>query len=194
MSIKTYVVLFLSSLFLTSWQASADGHMEKAGVRHMEMSVAAEIVAIDMETRELSLKTPMGEVITVTAGEQIKRLGEFKVGDSVVTTYVASLEGDLRKPTEEELENPWVELDAAGIAGIEELPGVAAGRIIQAVVTIEGMNRILGTVTVMDPRGKLHLIGDVEPEKMEGVLLGDTIIVTYTEAIAITLERDDDAS
>ncbi len=197
MSIRHSAVLLLS-LLLTSWQASAAHHAEemeaKQGGRHMEMSVAAEIVAIDMDTRELSLKTPMGEVITVTAGEQVKRLNEFKVGDSVVTTYVASLEGDLRKPTEEELENPWVELDAAGIADMESLPGAAAGRVIQAVCTIEGMNRVLGTVVIMDPRGKLHVIGDVEPEKMEGVTLGETIIVTYTEAIAITLERADAAS
>ena len=60
---------------------------------------------------------------------------------------------------------------------------------IQAVCTVEGMNRVLGTVTIMDPRGKLHVIGDVEPEKMEGVLLGDTIIMVYTEAVAITLEK-----
>jgi hypothetical protein len=51
------------------------------------------------------------------------------------------------------------------------------------------MNRLLGTVTVMDPRGKAHVIADVEPEKMAGVTLGQTIVLVYTEAIAMTLEH-----
>ena len=44
-------------------------------------------------------------------------------------------------------------------------------------------------MTVMDPRGKLHLIEDVEPEKMEGVLLGDTVVLVYSEALALSLEH-----
>ena len=54
------------------------------------------------------------------------------------------------------------------------------------------MNRALGTVTVKDSRGKLHLIGDVEPEKMDGVTLGQTIVLVYTEALAISLEKVSD--
>ncbi len=190
MNIKQVFQLCLAAA-LVCWQsiAAADGH---GGARVMEMTVVADIVAIDYDTREVSLETPMGEVITVTVGDQVKRLKEFAVGDSVVTTYMASVEGDLREPTEEELENPWVELDAAGRAGMEELPGGIVGRVIQAVCTVEGMNRVLGTVTIMDPRGKLHVIGDVEPEKMEGVQLGDTVVITFTEAIAMRLERADD--
>ena len=185
MTIK-YAFSLCLALLLASWQAVAE---TEGNARFMEMTVSAEIVDIDHETREISLKTPMGDVVTLTAGEQVERLSEFAVGDSVVTTYLSSLEGDLRKPTEEEQEHPWIELDAAAIAGLEELPGAAAGRVIQAVCTIEGMNRVLGTVTILDPRGKLHVIGDVEPEKMEGVVLGDTVIVTFSEAIAVTLEK-----
>jgi hypothetical protein len=136
----------------------------------------------------------MGDVITLTASDEIKRFKEFEKGDKVVTTYVASLEGDLRKPTEEEKANPWVELDAEAIAELDELPGVGVGRVIQAVCTIEGMNRALGTVTILDPRGKLHMIGDVEAEDMEGVKLGDSIIVTYTEAVAVELRKHEEAA
>jgi hypothetical protein len=69
---------------------------------------------------------------------------------------------------------------------------VGKARLIRAVCTIEGMNRALGTVTVKDPRGKLHMIGDVEPEKMEGVTLGQTIVMVYTEALAVSLEKVSD--
>jgi len=57
-------------------------------------------------------------------------LGSFAVGDTIVTTYIASLEGELRTPTEEELANPWVEVDGAAKAPEDVDPGVIAGRVI----------------------------------------------------------------
>jgi hypothetical protein len=157
--------------------------------RVMAVSLEAEVTAIDYESRELSLRGPQGNIVTITAGDHIQRLHDIAVGDSIVTTYIASLEGELRTPTEEELANPWVEVDAGAMAPEDAAPGAIAGRKIRAVCTLEGMNRLLGTVTVQDPRGKYHVIGDVEAEKMEGVVLGATIVLVYTEAMAITLEE-----
>jgi hypothetical protein len=62
-------------------------------------------------------------------------------------------------------------------------------RVIRAVVTVEGMNRVSGTVTVKDSRGMVHIIGDVEPEKMEGVKIGETAVIVFAEAIALTLKH-----
>jgi hypothetical protein len=51
------------------------------------------------------------------------------------------------------------------------------------------MNRVTGTAMIRDPRGKFHVIGDIPPEKFEGRMLGETIVMVYSEAIALTLER-----
>jgi hypothetical protein len=40
----------------------------------------------------------------------------------------------------------------------------------------------------MDSNGKVHVIADVEPEKMSNVTLGQTIVMTFSEALALTLE------
>jgi hypothetical protein len=157
--------------------------------RVMTVSLEAEVTAIDYETRAVSLRGPQGNIVTITAGENVERLQEIAIGDTITTTYIASLEGELREPTEEELANPWAEIDGAAKASENAEAGAIVGRIIRAVCVIEGMNRLLGTVTVKDPRGNYHVIGDVEPEKMEGVLLGATVVLVYTEAIAITLEK-----
>jgi hypothetical protein len=53
------------------------------------------------------------------------------------------------------------------------------------------MNRLLGTVTILDPNGRAHVIADVEPQKMTGVTLGQTIVMVYQEALALTLEHVD---
>ena len=160
-------------------------------IRTAAIQVGAVISAIDAETREVTLELPQGGYVTVVAGPDIQRFDEFAVGDAIVATYVTSLAGELREPNPEELENPWQELDAAAIAGLDMPPGVAGLRVIKAVCTIEGMNRVAGTAMIQDPRGKYHMIGDIPAERFEGVKLGDTVVIVYSEAMALTLEKAD---
>ena len=151
--------------------------------------ISAIITDVDPESREVTLEGGLGNSITLTVAPEVKRFDEFKVGDLVVATYVSSISGELRAPTEAELAEPIVELDAGAVAGEDMEPGAAVGRSIRAVCTIEGMNRIARTVMLKDPDGDFHIIDDVDPAKMADVSLGDTIIVTYTEAFALTLEK-----
>ena len=170
----------------------------KAGTEPSARAVAVQleavVTAIDLETREVSLEGPTGDIITVTASETITKLEDVSIGDRLVVTYLAALEGEVREPTEEERAEPWLVLEESGASDDPDLPGVAGARIIRAVVTIEGMNREFGVVTVKDSRGKVHMIGDVEPEKMEGVSLGQTLVLVYTEAMAMSLEKQEPAA
>jgi hypothetical protein len=186
------IALISISTVLFSLVAQAEHHAEAAkpetNVRAMSMTIEAVITDIDLETRQFTVEGPNGQPITMTAAEKVVKLEDVNVGDTIVATYFTSLESELREPTQEELAEPWVVLADAAKSEADEQPAIGGARMIRAVCTIEGMNRVLGTVTIMDPRGKLHLIGDVEPEKMEGVTLGQTVVMVYTEALAVTLE------
>jgi hypothetical protein len=162
-----------------------------SGGRAMAISVEAVVTDIDLETRHVTLQGPAGESFTVTATEEVVKLEDIQVGDKLRATYIAALEGELREPTEEELAEPWVVLEDAGKGIVDGTPVAGGARVIRAVCTIEGMNRLLGTVTILDPNGRAHVIGDVEPEKMKGVTLGQTIVMVYQEALALTLEQID---
>lgn len=174
---------------LLSVTAQAEHHEKEDTIRAVAISMEAEVVAIDLETREISLKGPDGDIVTLHSPERVVKLDDINVGDKVVTRYIAALEGEVREPTEEELAEPWLVVEEAGVSKEGDPAAIGGARIIRAVCTIEGMNRELGVVTIKDPRGKLHLIGEVEPEKMEGVKLGQTIVMVYAEAMALTLEK-----
>ena len=149
-----------------------------------------EVVDTNLETRQVSLKGPDGKVFTITAPEQAGEIDDIEPGDILVVKYLEALESELREPTEEEKAEPWVEVEQSGLIEDGVHPDSLAGaRVIRAVVTIEGMNRALGTVTIKDSRGMLHIIADVEAEKMEGVTLGTILVLTYSEALAVTLEK-----
>ncbi|RLA43128.1 MAG: hypothetical protein DRR04_04925 [Gammaproteobacteria bacterium] len=173
-----------------SMATQAEQHEEKEATgRAVVATMEAVVTDINLETRQVTLKGPQGNNVTLTAREKVIKLEDVKVGDILVATYTAAIEGELRAPTEDELANPWVVVEEGGVSEEGAAPAIGAARVIRAVCTIEGMNRALGAVTIKDPNGKLHVIGGVEPEKMEGVTLGQTVVIVYAEALALTLKQ-----
>ena len=182
---STILLGVVPALSLAELDMESRGDNERTTVKR----ISAVITDIHADSRKITLQGTLGNFVTITAGPEITRFDEFAVGDTVLATYVSSLSGELRAPTAAELADPVVELSAEAIADANMDPGAAAGRSVRAVCTIEGMNRVTGTIMLKDPDGDFHLIDDVDPEKMAGVTLGQTIIVTYTEAFALTLEK-----
>src|SRR6266581_4726615 len=61
------------------------------------VKVTATITAIDKATRDVTLKGPQGNEITVTAGPEVKNFANMKVGDQVNAEYVEALTLELKK-------------------------------------------------------------------------------------------------
>ena len=152
-------------------------------------TITATVQAIDLEKREVTLKGPMGNEVTFYADEHVKRLNEVKVGDVVQADYYVSLVAELRKPTAEEEKSPITVLDDSGRAPATESPAGVAARQIKVVTTIEGLDRPTRSITVKGPRGN-YLTARVEDlSNLEKMRIGEHIVVTYTEAVAISLEK-----
>jgi hypothetical protein len=157
--------------------------------RAMAVEIEAEATAIDLTTREVTLRGPNGYETTLVAPEKVIKLEDVSVGDRVVGTFFAALEGEVRTPTAEELAEPWMVMEGKSVSSDAANPGIDTARVIRAVVTIEALNPETGVVGVKDSRGKEHTIGDVEAAKMAGVKIGQTAVVVFTEAMALTLEK-----
>jgi hypothetical protein len=63
------------------------------------VEVKASVVAIDYQTREVTLKGPEGKVVKVKAGPEVKRLNEVKTGDTVVARLTRAFSIEVSKPT-----------------------------------------------------------------------------------------------
>ena len=169
----------------------AEGHsMPKAeGTRAVVAAIEAEIVAIDLETKEVTLVGPQGQHVTVIAQEKIVKVSDLQVGDRVAAEYLASLHGEVREPTADELANPWVVLEDGVIDENPAHPAVGAARQVRAVCSIEAFDAEAGFVMIKDSRGKMHTIGGIPAAKFEGVSLGEDMVVVYTEALAIAMQK-----
>ena len=153
------------------------------------VTVTASIESIDLENREVTLKGPLGNSVTFTVDKRVKRLNEAKVGDFVRADYYVSVAAELRPPTAEEEKTPFVLLDAAGKAPPGTSPAAAGLRRFKVVTTVEGLDRPTRTVTVKGPRGNYFTARVADPSRLTQVRIGEHIVVTYTEALAISLEK-----
>jgi hypothetical protein len=159
---------------------------------HVLLSLAGRIEAIDYANREVTLKDQAGHVETFSVSEDVKRFGEAKVGDNVTAKYYAGFVAELHKPTPEEGKEPLVVLEGAGRAATSAAPAGGGVRRIKAVVTVEGLDRPTETITVRGPAGHYYMAHVADPENLTKMHIGDTIVVTLTEAAVVSLERASD--
>lgn len=194
---KTFLTPFLcGSLLLSSaclsllgQQPGSPASARAAREDQLLVTVTATVEAIDLTNREVTLKGPLGNAVTFTVDEKVKRLKEFKVGDLVRADYYVSIAAEVRKPTPGEEQNPFVLLDVAGKTPATSSPAVAGARRFKVVSTIEGLDRPTRTVTVKGPRGNYFTARVADPALLTQMRIGENIVVTFTEAVAISLEK-----
>jgi hypothetical protein len=152
-------------------------------------SAEGKVTAINKDTREITLKGADGDLFTITASDAVERFDEISVGDLVTFDYYTSMKAEFRAPTAEELEEPLVVL-VDGVKAPEGMdPGAIIGAQVKAVVTIEILNRPSMIATVKGPRGNYTSIPMEDEELMTQLHIGQVVILTYTEAVAVTLEK-----
>jgi hypothetical protein len=157
--------------------------------RTILVTVTAKVQAIDQSKREVTLKGPLGNVVTFVVDERVKRLNEVKVGDEVTADYYVSLAGELRAPTEDEKKSPLTILAGAARAPKGTSPAGGALRAFKVVATVIGLDLPTQSVTLEGPLGNSGSIRAENADNLKKLRLGDTIVVTYTEALAISLQK-----
>ncbi len=183
------LLAFSQSPHLLAQEAAAPKNAPMGRVDAVHATLTAEVTAIDLAKREVTLKGPQGNEVTVTVGDAVKRLDEVKVGDSVRVDYLVSMAAEVRKPTAAEAEHPLMIMDAAGRASADSAPAGGVARRFKVVTTIEALNRPDQTVTVQGPMGHYLTVRVADPERLTKVRIGETIVIVYTEALALSLDK-----
>ena len=151
------------------------------------VTATAKVKAIDQKTRHVTLQRADGSVVKFVAGDEVRNLPQVKVGDDVNVTYYESLAYEVRKPGEGATPGATV-AEAAGRAKVGEKPGAAAGRVTTVTATIAAIDKAAQTVTLRTPDGETTTIKARNPDNLNRVTVGDLVDITYTEALAISVE------
>ncbi|PWK18672.1 hypothetical protein [Xanthomarina spongicola] len=189
-SITKNWVYLIAFLLITTAGFSQDKETKLEDKEKWELvEMQGTITEINKETREISIIGSKGELHTVTAGEEVERFDDIEVGDVITFDFYKYMKAEFRNPTEEELENPLVIVTEEAKAPADLKPGAALGAIVQAVVTIQVINLPFMYVNIEGPNGNFTTIHMKDKELIQKLHVGQVVILTYAEAMAITLEK-----
>lgn len=178
-------IVLLVSVNLTAQDENSTPSREKANLVTMQGTVTE----VNKETRDITLMGTDGNLVTLTAGDNIERFDEIEIDDVMTFEYMEYLKAEFRKPTAEEIAEPLVIMAEGGKAPEGMDPAGVLGAMVKAVVTIEVLNRPYMTATIKGPRGN-YLTLPVEDESLMVKLnIGQVFILTYAEAVAISLTK-----
>jgi len=148
-------------------------------------TLRARVAAVDPTTRLVTLVNEAGDRKTFRADEAVRNLGQMQVGDEVVGTLVESIAIEVRKATPEELANRSTVEEGLATAAHGQKPAGVYVRQAKEIFTIAAIDKKMGGGELRDARGGLHFVKVRDPAVLDRVTLGDTVVVTYTEAFSL---------
>ena len=175
---------------------SPDARMEpRAGIdKALLVEATATVTAVDMENHLVTIQGPEGNLTVIQVTDQVKNLPQVKIGDKVNITYYRSAVVDLVK-TKGDVELGTEIRGAKASAPAGEKPAGAIGTEVkrrvevvfvdpyQKFITFRGPDIGVRKVTLKNRPDLQHYLDELKK--------GDIVEVTYTEALAISLEPAD---
>jgi len=183
--------VLLATLLLASapcWSDESAPAVEKPSLHTSQTATMTAVVeAIDHETREVTLKGPEGDTMTFVAGDDVRNLDQVSVGDTVVAQYEQSLDIEVF-PNDGSAPGAG-EMTVAGRAEKGEMPGAAIVNSQVVTATVEEINLENNTFKLKGPSGEVREYVARDPENLKKAEVGDLVVISYTEAVALSVEK-----
>jgi Cu/Ag efflux protein CusF len=149
-------------------------------------TIKSTIEAIDHDTRLITLKGKDGAMETIYAPPEVRRFDELKVGDKVTFTYKESLVYQIRKPGEPV--PPSKTDEPAVVRNATPKPSASTTQQQTVTVLVKAVDMNAPSVTVQTEDGQTHSFMVESKGHLKNVKPGDHVVITYTEALLISVE------
>jgi len=183
MGMKTLNTMAVAASVLLMAGGAAAGQAAKT-IEGDSVTATATIESIERSTRLVTLKDEKGIYETIRVPASVTRFDALKVGDKITARYYDNVVVRLKKPGE-----AAVDVDHAAItpsAGAR--PGGTAAVQQTVTVTVTAIDPNAPSITVKGPNGYVYSRRVEDKKALAKVKVGDTLDVTWTEAMAISVE------
>lgn len=151
------------------------------------ITVHGKIVSVDREKSTVTLQGPSGKPLTVHVYNPYN-LAAAKPGEPFVARFYEVV--TIRKKMQGEA-IPSASLEQGIIsASPGQTPGAAFGSQLQFVATITAIDTNKNTVELKGPDGKVETVNVANPENLAQVKVGEDIVITLTNVVAVALEKE----
>jgi hypothetical protein len=162
--------------------------VDKPSIRESNTTtVTAMVEGVDMANRMVTLKGEDGKSFTVPVSEDVKNLPQVEVGDQVKVEYFEAIA--IQVMAADGTAPSAMAGQAMGTAEAGEKPAGAMVNEVTVTTTIEAIDKAAQTVTLKGPEGDLQTVQVRNPKNLENVEVGDQVVITYTESLAVAVEK-----
>lgn len=182
------VIILAVSLAMTGEFAQAQAGGAIVGEK---TTTSAEVEAINLDKRLVTLKGEDGKSFTVKAGKAVQNLDQVEVGDTVEVDYYEAVALDVSKPKPGSA--PGVSVTEEAVRAKKgELPAGAEAEVITYTSEIVGIDRPQSILTVMGADDQIYAIKVKDPKAhqlLENELkVGNMVHVSFVEAVAVAVK------
>ena len=179
--------LGLLLLALSVCQVSVAEELKRVVERGSLERVEAVVEALNVDNRIVTLRSlSEDETVVMEVGDDVRNLAQVKVGDRVVVEFYQAVAVDLKKGGG--LEETADQAVIAARAKPGDKPAGGVGEATEVVASILAIDRDKPSVTLKGPQGNVVDVIVRDPSKLVGVDVGDQVVITYTRAMAISVE------
>jgi hypothetical protein len=184
---------FMSMLVMSAAAIAASSVAKPARALDMESieSITAKVEAIDVGKRLLTLRGPKGRTETIEVHPDVRNLAQVKVGDQLVVRYYESIGAEIKPKGTSATLNTVEKTEGLARRVPGEKPGASVGSVTTTTVVIQSVDKKTHVVKFTAHDGHVRDVHVQDPRAREFIATlkkGDEVELTYTEALAVSIE------
>lgn len=167
--------------------AGKSGAMSDQATVSDTLTATMTVEDINYSKRTVTLRSESGEKEIVEVSPEVKRLKEVKKGDKVQVQIYRAIAAQMSKHGSDDV----TVKEQVKKAGPDERPGIAGRVDVTSTVTVKKVDLKKNLVTITGPSGNTTTLAVRRPQMQNFIKQlkpGDRVDVTYTEAVAISLQ------
>lgn len=148
------------------------------------ITAVATVQEVNKETRQVTLKKETGEIITITAPQEVRNFTQINVGDLVTTKYSSSFDIKIVKGSSEEV--GYVAEEIVSRAKLGDKPGGVTKITVAFRANIIKANPETQVVTLEGKENVLDIKVD-DADDFKAIHVGDQVEAITTKSMAISV-------
>ena len=148
------------------------------------VTVTATVEAIEASTRTVTLKGPKGNYIDVVAPASVTKFSEIKVGDAITARYYDNIVLRVKHPGEKSVDSGTSALTRSDA----QKPGATASTQRTITATITEIDPKVPSITFSGPNNWKYSSRVEDRKALATVKVGDTVDITWTEALLVSFD------
>ena len=148
--------------------------------------LTATVESVEARTREITLRGPEGNSLTVLAGKEVRNFAQIQAGDHVTLDYTESVTIVAGEHPGEPAREDSLEIQRAPKG--DKPAGVAAATT-RVLASVEAIDYEARTATLKGPKRRVTIKADKRVKNFNQIKVGDRVYLEFTQAVAMAVTK-----